>query len=151
MSKDLTRRTDITKSEQTKTERTRSNQTEVERAQEALAEKILFGASARPQDAGSPGIVLVFDCTSSMGEYIEERRITLEAARSIACSLFAEQRGLRVRLGFFRGDGEIDRPSIHGSCNSPRSATASLRSWRATSPPSSIGRVGRSIVGSCVL
>jgi hypothetical protein len=112
MSKDLTRRTDITKSKQTKTERTRGKQTEVERAQEVLAERMLFGTSSRPQDAGPPSIVLAFDGTVSMGEYIEERRITLEAARSIAYSLFAEQSGLRVRLAFFRGDGD-DRSTKH--------------------------------------
>jgi hypothetical protein len=121
MSKDLVRGTNVTKSEQTKTERTRGKQTEVERAktermrgkqteveraQEAFAERMLFGTSSRPQDAGVPSIILAFDGTVSMGEYIEERRITLEAARSIACSLFAEQAGLRVRLAFFRGDGD---------------------------------------------
>ena len=105
MSKDLTRRTDIAKSEQPKTERARSNQTEVERAQEALAERMLFGTSRHPVDVGPPGVILALDGTVSMGEYFEERRITLKAARSIACSLFAEQPGLRVRLGFFRGDG----------------------------------------------
>jgi hypothetical protein len=109
MSKELTRRTDITKSEQTKTERTRSEQTEVERAQEALAERMLFGTSARLQDAGPFSIILILDCTISMGEYIEERRITLEAARSIAYSLFVEPE-MRVRLGFFRGDGSAKHP-----------------------------------------
>jgi hypothetical protein len=109
MSKELTRRTDITRSEQTKTERTRSKQTEVERAQEALAERMLFGTSARPQDAGPSSTILILDCTISMGEYIEERRITLEAARSIAYSLFFEPE-MRVRLGFFRGDGSAKHP-----------------------------------------
>jgi hypothetical protein len=112
MSKDLTRRTDITKSEHARTERTRSKQTEVERAQEALAERMLFGTSALPQDAASPGIVLALDSTSSMGEHIEERRITLEAARSIAYSLFARQPRPRVRLAFFRGDGD-DQSTKH--------------------------------------
>ena len=112
MGKDLTRQADITKSEQRKIERTRGKQTEVERAQEALVETMLFGTSGRPQDAGPPSIILAFDGTVSMGERIEERRITLEAARSIACSLFAEQSGLRVRLAFFRGDGN-DRSTKH--------------------------------------
>ena len=56
MSKDLTRRTDITKSEQTKTKRSGTKQTEVERAQEALAESMLFGASTRPQQFGPPAL-----------------------------------------------------------------------------------------------
>jgi hypothetical protein len=105
MHKDLTRRTDLTKkSEQTKTERMHSK-TEVERAQEVLAEGMLFGASPRPYDAGPPTIFLGIDCTASMGEYIKERRITPEVARSIAYSLF-EQPGMRVRLAIFRGDGD---------------------------------------------
>src|SRR5262249_15404575 len=78
---------------------------EVSRAQEALAEGMLFGASTRPQDAGPPRIILAIDCTTSMEEYIKERRITLEVARSIAYSLF-EQSGLRVQLAYFRGDGD---------------------------------------------
>jgi hypothetical protein len=106
MSKDLIRRADITKSEQARIERTRGQQTEVERAQEALAERMMFGTSSRPQDAGPPSIILAFDGTVSMGEYIEERRITLEAARSIAYSLFARQPRPRVRLAFFRGEGD---------------------------------------------
>jgi len=103
MSKDLTRRTDLTKqSEQTKAERMRS-QTEVERAHEALVEGMLFGASAQPQQAGPPRIILALDCTTSMGEFIEERRITPEMARSIAYPLFG-QPGLQVQLAYFRGD-----------------------------------------------
>jgi hypothetical protein len=111
MSKDLTRRTNITKSEQTKAEQTRGKQTEVERAQEALAAGMLFGASVRPQQAGPPSIVLAIDCTASMGEYIKERRITPEVARDIAYSLF-KQPGMRVRLAFFRGNGD-DPPAKH--------------------------------------
>jgi hypothetical protein len=105
MSKDLTRRTDLTKkSKQTKTERTRGKQTEKERAQKALAEMMLFGTSTRPQDAGPPSIILSFDCTSSMGEFVETRKIPLEVATEIANNLFAEAPGLRVLLGYFRGD-----------------------------------------------
>jgi len=105
MRKDLTRRTDLTKkSEQTKVERMRS-QTEVERAQEALVEGMLFGASAQPQQAGPPRIILALDCTNSMGEFLEERRITPEMARSIAYPLFG-QPGLQVLLAYFRGDGD---------------------------------------------
>ena len=105
MSKDLTRRTDLTKkSERTKAEQMRSR-TEVERAQEVLVEGMLFGANAQPQQAGPPRIILAIDCTVSMGEYLAERRITSEVARSIAYPLF-EQPGLRVRLAYFRGDGD---------------------------------------------
>jgi hypothetical protein len=104
MSQDLTRRTDLTKSEQTKAERTRSK-TEVERAQKALAERMLFRTSARPQAAGPPRVILAIDAATSMGEYLAERRITSDAARSIANSLFG-QPGMQVRLAFFRGDGD---------------------------------------------
>jgi hypothetical protein len=103
MSKDLTRRTDVTKSEQRKAER--SSKTEVERAQEALAERMLFGASPRPQDCGPPRIILGLDCTSSMGEYVESRNIAPETASIIANRLFAEAgpAGLQVKVFYFRG------------------------------------------------
>jgi hypothetical protein len=106
MSKDLTRRTDITRSEQAKTKQARTKQTEVERAQEAWAESMLFGSSTRPQHAGPPRIILGLDCTSSMDEYIEARNITPEAAATIANRLFAGagSAGLQVQLAYFRGD-----------------------------------------------
>jgi hypothetical protein len=152
MSKDLTRRADITNPEQTKIERTRGKQTEVERAQEALAERMLFGTSSRPQQDDLSRIILVLDCTISMGEYIEERRITLAAARSIAYSLFAKQPGLRVRVAFFRGYGDKnDQSAKHPQQLQFSKGTTSLRSWHGTSPRLSIGRAGHSTVGSCVL
>src|SRR5262245_16097664 len=106
MSKDLTRRTDITKSEQAKTKRT--EQTEVGRAKEALAENMLFGTSAPPQQAGPPRIILALDCTTCLREPIEARKITAEAATTIANSLFAGagSAGLQVQLWYFRGDGD---------------------------------------------
>jgi hypothetical protein len=81
--------------------------TEVVEATHALAERMLFGAEPRPQPVqGRPRIILALDCTVSMGEFIEARKITLEAATTIANALFrkAGSEGLEVRLAFFRGD-----------------------------------------------
>jgi hypothetical protein len=110
MGKDLTRRTDITKSGQAKTQR--AEQTEVSRAKVALAENMLFGASAPPQQAGPPRVILALDCTTCLGEPIESRNITAEAATTIADSLFAGagSAGLQVQLWYFRGDGDGKRP-----------------------------------------
>jgi hypothetical protein len=106
MSKDLTRRPDLAESERAGTKR--GQQTEVEAAKKALAESMLFGANTRPQQAGPPRIIIGLDCTSSMGEYLEDRRITPEAAATIANRLFAGagSAGLQVQLWYFRGDGD---------------------------------------------
>jgi hypothetical protein len=108
MSKDVTRRPDLTKLERAGIKRTEGRQTEVEAGKKALAERLLFGTSTRPQQAGPPRIILALDCTSSMGEYLEERRITPDAAATIANKLFAGAgaAGLQVRLWYFRGDGD---------------------------------------------
>ena len=47
-----------------------------------------------------------------MGEFIKERRITPEAAATMANALFAKAgpAGLEVQLVYFRGDGD-DRPN----------------------------------------
>jgi hypothetical protein len=111
MSKDLTRRTNVTKSEQTKIERTLCK-TEVERAQEALAERMLFGAETRPQDIGGPSrIILGLDCTMSMGEFVEARNISPETASIISNRLFAEAgpAGLAIQFVFFRGDDQLPK------------------------------------------
>ena len=79
--------------------------TEVDRAQDALAEAMLFGEPARkPPAQGLARIILGLDCTSSMDEYIPARKITPEAATTIAQSLFAGRSGLQVQLAYFRGD-----------------------------------------------
>jgi hypothetical protein len=69
MSKDLVRKSDVSKPEQT----TKSEQTEVDQATYALAEMMLFGRESRPQPVQDrPRIILARDCTSSMGEFIED-------------------------------------------------------------------------------
>jgi hypothetical protein len=78
--------------------------TEVDRAQDALAEAMLFGAAQKQPAQGPARIILGLDCTSSMGEYVAERKITPAAAATIAHSLFAGRSGLRVQLAYFRGD-----------------------------------------------
>ena len=95
-----------TKTDQAKTRRTDTKQTEVDRAKEALAESMLFGANTRPQQAGPPRIILGLDCTSSMGDFVEARSITAEAAATMANRLFAGagSSGLEVQLAYFRGD-----------------------------------------------
>ena len=108
MSKDLVRKSDVSKPEQT----TKSERTEVDQATYALAEMMLFGTESRPQPVQDrPRIILALDCTTSMGEFIEDRRITPEAAAAMANALFAKvgQAGLEVQLVYFRGDG--DEPS----------------------------------------
>jgi hypothetical protein len=109
MSKDLTRRTNLTRSELAKP--TKGRQTEVDAAKKALAERMLFGPSARPQQAGSPRIILVMDCTTSIGEFIEPRKILPERASTIANDLFAGagSAGLQVQLVYFRGDDKYPK------------------------------------------
>jgi hypothetical protein len=84
--------------------------TEVQEATRSLAESMLFGTTVPRRVEEHPRVILALDCTTSMGEYLEERRITPEAALTNADSLFAGQAGLRVRLAFFRGD---DRSAKH--------------------------------------
>ena len=88
---------------------TEAHTNEVDEAARALAEMMLLGAEARPRPAQDrPRIILALDCTSSMGEFIEARKITSEMATTIATALFAEagSEGLLVRLAYFRGEGD---------------------------------------------
>jgi hypothetical protein len=83
--------------------------TEVVEATHALAERMLFGTEPRPQPVQDrPRIILALDCTTSMGEFIEARKITAEAAYSMANALFekAGPAGLEVQLVYFRGNGD---------------------------------------------
>ena len=109
MSKDLVRKIDVSKPEQTNV--SKPVRTEVDQATQALAERMLFGSEPRSRPAADrPRIILGLDCTASMGEYIEERKITPEAASTMAKELFAKagQAGLEVQLVVFRG---YDAPS----------------------------------------
>jgi hypothetical protein len=84
--------------------------TEVDAAADAMMQRVLFGAEQRPaQDR--PRIVLGIDGTSSMGEFIPARKVTPEAATTIASALFtkAGSAGLRVRLAYFRGDDQYPK------------------------------------------
>jgi hypothetical protein len=104
LSKDLVRKSDVSKPEQT----TKPEQTEVDQARHALAEMMLFSTESRPQPVQDrPRIILALDCTSSMSEFIEARRITPEAAATMANAVFAKaaRAGLEVQLVYFRGDG----------------------------------------------
>jgi hypothetical protein len=104
MSKDLVRGTKRGVSKRTETE------SEIAKAQQALAESMLFGTQTRPQGVQDhPRIVLALDCTSSMGEFLEERKITPEAARAMANALFVERTELQVRLAYFRGDDQFPK------------------------------------------
>jgi len=125
MSKDLIRKTEIVSNaskDASKDALKKSERTEVDEAAAALAARMLFGAEPRPvQD--HPRIILALDATSSMGEYIPKRRITLEAAAAIANALFvkAGSTGLQVKLAFFRGDDQLRRP--HGPTTHNPSST----------------------------
>jgi hypothetical protein len=105
MGKDLVRKIDTSKPE--RTDVAKPERTEVDEATRALAERMLFGTEPRPQPVQDrPRIILALDCTTSMGEFIEARKITAEAAYTMANALFrkAGSEGLEVRLAFFRGD-----------------------------------------------
>jgi hypothetical protein len=83
--------------------------TEVVEAAQALAERMLFGTEPRPQPVQDrPRIILALDCTTSMGEFIEARKITAEVATTMAKALFekAGRAGLEVQLVYFRGNGD---------------------------------------------
>jgi hypothetical protein len=107
MGKDLVRNIDTSKPE--RTDVAKPERTEVDEATHALAERMLFGTEPRPQPVQDcPRIILALDCTSSMGEFIEARRITPEAAATIANALFGKvgRAGLEVQLAYFRGNGD---------------------------------------------
>lgn len=82
--------------------------TEADMAVHSIAEQLLFGAEPQTERAGGPpSIILMLDCTTSMGEFLPERRISPEMARTMADALFAKGgAGLRVKLAYFRGDGQ---------------------------------------------
>jgi hypothetical protein len=85
--------------------------TEVDAAQDALAEAMLFGQAPKQPAHGPARIILGLDCTSSMGEFVAERKITAQAAATIAQALFAGRSCLQVQLAYFRGDdGSAKRP-----------------------------------------
>jgi hypothetical protein len=73
---------------------------------------MLFGEPTRKQPVeGQARIILGLDCTSSMDEYIPERKITPEAATTMVHALFANRSMLQVQLAYFRGDdGSAKRP-----------------------------------------
>jgi hypothetical protein len=110
--KKLVRRTDVVRKTDKTTDTTdeQTEQTEVDLAAHALAERMLFGSAPRRQAVqGQPRIILGLDCTSSMGEYITTRKISLADASVIANALFANAGPrLQVQLAFFRG---YDSPS----------------------------------------
>jgi hypothetical protein len=102
--------------------------TEVVEATHALAERMLFGTEPRPDPVqGRPRIILALDCTTSMGEFVEARSITPEAASTMANALFkkAGRAGLEVQLVYFRGDGD------EHSSKQPRQFRVSKK-WYAT-------------------
>jgi len=136
MAKDLTRGPELTRSEQARTKLKEAQQTEVDAGKKALAKRMLFGAASRPQPAQGPArIILGLDCTSSMGEYLEERRITPEAASAMARGLFAKAgpEGLAVQLAFFRGDLRSPKQSRQFRVSSAitRSGTRAIK-WYTT-------------------
>ena len=111
MSNDLIRKI-VPKPEQKATSaqtKAHTEATEVVEATHALAERMLFGTEPRPQPVQDrPRIILALDCTTSMGEFIEARKITAEVATTMAKALFekAGRAGLEVQLVYFRGNGD---------------------------------------------
>ncbi len=53
---------------------------------------------------GPPRIVVVVDATTSMGEYLPSRRVTLEAARQTVRAMFKATPQLEMQVVYFRGD-----------------------------------------------
>ena len=66
-----------------------------------------------------------------MGEFVEARRITPEAASTMANALFkkAGRAGLEVQLVYFRGDGDEHPPSSRDNSEFPKNGTPRRRSW----------------------
>lgn len=103
-----------------------STSTEADLAVHSIAEQMLFGAEPTQSVGGPPSIILMLDCTTSMGEFLPERRITPEMARTMADALFRKGgAGLRVKLAYFRGDGE------EGVSKKPRQLHA-FKDWYET-------------------
>jgi hypothetical protein len=130
VSNDLIRKIAPKPEQKTKSAQTEAHPeaTEVVEAAHALAERMLFGTEPRPQPVqGRPRIILALDCTVSMGEFIEARKITRETATSIANALFekAGRGGLEVQLVCFRGNGDEQ------SSKQPRQFRVS-RKWYST-------------------
>jgi len=73
-------------------------------------EAVLKGKAARARRPdGPPRVVIALDATTSMGEYLPERKLTIKAARAIAYPIF-EKAGSApplVQVVFFRGADEM--------------------------------------------
>jgi hypothetical protein len=89
--------------DQTKKKDQMKEQTEADRAVRSIAEQML-GIGPK-QQRGPARVILNIDATTSMGEWLPERRITPEDARSIAEAVC--QPGVQVQLCYFRGDDEF--------------------------------------------
>lgn len=101
MSNDLVRKINVSERRET---------TEVDEARHALAERMLFGTEAPPRSVqGHPRIILALDCTTSMGEFVEAKKITPEGASTLANALFEKAPGIEVELAYFRGDDQSSK------------------------------------------
>ncbi len=71
-----------------------------------LAQARLFTAldDAPVLRSGPPRAVVVVDATTSMGEYLPSRRVTLEVARRTLKAMFEAASQLEVQVVYFRGD-----------------------------------------------
>jgi len=110
MAKDLIRRTEIVPNAQEDALKGQAR-TEVDEAASALMKRMLFGAEPQSSVPDHPRIILAVDATSSMGEYLLARKLTLEAASDLAAGLFAKagSAGLQVKLAYFRGDDQFPK------------------------------------------
>jgi hypothetical protein len=72
-------------------------------------EAVLKGKAARARRPdGPPRVVIALDATTSMGEYLPERKLTIEAARAIAYPMFEKiGPGGLAQVVFFRGADEM--------------------------------------------
>jgi hypothetical protein len=71
-------------------------------------EAVLQGKLAQSKrPAGVPRVVIEIDATSSMGEYLPERKLTLAAARAVVCPIFEKLGpGGLAQFVYFRGADE---------------------------------------------
>ncbi len=72
-------------------------------------EAVLKGKAARARRLdGPPRVVIALDATTSMGEYLPERKLMIEAARAIAYPMFEKiGPGGLAQVVFFRGADEM--------------------------------------------
>ena len=92
--------------------------------------RMLFGAEPPSAVQDRPRVILAFDATSSMGEYLPARKLTPEAASDMAANCLQRRDRRGCRLGSRFSVAMINPRSSRASCVSQTSGTTTLESWR---------------------